>query len=151
MVVHLLLRQLSIGDGKVHADIKLRNGNFHSKICKCLQVSLDGGRDFPHDQMALDTNAVDRDTVLLELFDKVQHCRRFSTQAFDIVIVDVEFGSGVRGTGGPKREWDVGRSDGVVKYGLTGGSIVVERFFGTLRLQYRCDKIGVPLTTSQLS
>ncbi len=92
MVVHLLLRQLGIGDGKVHANIKLRNGDFHSKICKCLQISLDGGGDFPDDQMALDANAVDRDTFFLELFDKVQHRRRFSTQAFDIVIVDVEFG-----------------------------------------------------------
>ncbi len=84
--------------------------------------------DFPDDQMALDANAVDRDTFFLELFDKVQHRRRFSTQAFDIVIVDVEFGPGVRGAGGPKRKWDVGRSDGVVKYGLTESSIVVERF-----------------------
>lgn len=65
LVVHLLLRQLGIGDGQVHADVELRDGDLGPQISECLQVSLDRGWDFTDDQVALDTNAVDRDTVLL--------------------------------------------------------------------------------------
>jgi hypothetical protein len=151
LIIRLLLRQKRVRHREGHPDVQLSDSDLHAEAGEGLQVRLDGGGQRADDEVALDADAVDGHAVLLQLFDEVEHGRGLVAEAFDVVVVDVKFRSGISGARGPQCERNVARPDGGVEDGLAEGSIIVEGFFKSIRLYLREKGKGIPLTTSQLS
>lgn len=76
--------------------------------------------------MALEADTVERHVLLLEARNEVEHRGRLRARAFDVVVVDVEFGVRVRGPGRVQRNLDVTLAERVEENVGTPGAVVVE-------------------------
>ena len=77
----------------------------------------------------METDPVDGNVLGFESFDEGLHGGGFGTGAFDVVVVDVEFGSGVGGASGLESDGDVACAEGVVEDVGPPCSVVVEWFW----------------------
>ena len=93
-----------------------------------LEVLLERRGHLADDEVALEADAVDGDVLGLEALDEVEHSGGLCAGGFDVVVVDVELGIGVGGTGCFESEGDERCTEGVVENVAAPCSVVVEWF-----------------------
>lgn len=127
-VVALLCLEQRGGAGERHADIELCDRNVDAEVRERLEVLLQVRRERVHDEVALDADAVDRNTLRLQVAHQVLHRRRLRARALDVEVVDVELRRRVGCPRGAQRDGDVVLSQRVEEDALAEGSVIIQWF-----------------------
>ena len=126
LVVLLLLRKQGSRRREGHADIELGDGDLDAKSGERLEVGLERGGDLADDEVALEADTIDGSVCGLERLDEVEHGGGLGALLLDVVVVDVELGSGIGGACGLQGSRDVGGAESVVEDIAAPGTIIVE-------------------------
>lgn len=81
--------QLLGGDGQLHTDIELSDGNLDAESGELPNVLLDICGHGADDEMGLETDTVDGRPDSFERLDEPDYSRGFGAQTIDVVVVDL--------------------------------------------------------------
>jgi len=148
IILLLLCKRRGVGRSR-HANVQLGDSDVDAKLGERLDVLLDGSRHCADNEMALNTNTIDRSVLGLEALHEVEHSGRLVAKTFDVVVVDlervtkisialltvicltyVELCMGIGETSHAEGFLDVVGANGLVEYGLTKSTVLVEGLCG---------------------
>ena len=116
------------GLGECHSDVEFGNSHLDTKVDVGLKDRFDVGCA-SDEQMTLKTNAVQRDSIGLELLDQVHHGGVLRTTILEVVVVDIQLDGRVGGLGCFEGNGNVVLAEGVVEDAGAVCSILVEGFW----------------------
>ena len=127
LIVLLLLGEERRGGRERHADIELGDGNLDTSSRERRELRLEVGRDLADDEMALESDTIERHAGGLEGLDEVEQRRGLRAGVLNVVLVDVELGVRIGRTRCLKGDADVGGTEGVVEDVRAPCTVIVER------------------------
>jgi len=89
IILLLLCKRRRVGRSR-HANVQLGDSDVDAELGERLDVLLDGSRHCADNEMALNTNTIDRGVFGLEALHEVEHSCRLVAKTFDIVVIDLE-------------------------------------------------------------
>lgn len=125
-VIRLLLSEQRRSSRKRHANIQLCDCHLNAQLDERFNVLRDVGWQLADDEVGLEADTVDRNTLFLQRFDESLVGCGFYTWTFDVEVVGVEFGVRVRFACGVESGGDELGPARIEEDVLSEGTVVIE-------------------------